>query len=281
MDANFIAKNCASVALRARELHEYLKRKNPLRILVVCPPKVHLNQLSQDLGYDESSVKISCDFPDAYQQMCATFDFDYVNLNLDMSGSLDGVHLTPENVSLVAERIWPALEGLLPRFTNISYNNLLVKGEEEEMKKETKKQEEDESTEEEDEEPEKKTKRVRSNVRKRVRFVWTERVCVCVSSVIAHSNKTTRRDRAPSVRRVSVVLEPIFKKLKSNKTSSRLIAQIDGCISSIRQFEEQREHKQAGRVAFEMRNTLLTSSPSLQADFDRRLQLHPYVRECY
>jgi lysophospholipase L1-like esterase len=109
MDAHTIASNCAQIGLLARKVHAATPRlsRHPLAIVLVAPPPVRLNALSQALGYDETSVKISLDFAEAYRQVCAehAFEFCYVP-DVDMAESVDGVHITPKATQLVAEAVW-------------------------------------------------------------------------------------------------------------------------------------------------------------------------------
>ncbi|GBG25520.1 Hypothetical Protein FCC1311_017392 [Hondaea fermentalgiana] len=106
LDARQIAKSCARVPLAAREIHA----KNPffrsgLRIIVVCPPQVNLNALARELGYDDSSAHIAQDFSRAYKQMCEEHDFLYAEAPVDMSSSIDGIHVTEEANELYADAV--------------------------------------------------------------------------------------------------------------------------------------------------------------------------------
>lgn len=100
----------------ARKLHNetpHLKG-NPFDIIFVCPPPVRLNPLAQQLGYDDSSMKISLDFPEAYEEMCRVNNFLFVPApDIDMAKSIDGVHVTPEGTRQIAETVWSVLRPVL------------------------------------------------------------------------------------------------------------------------------------------------------------------------
>mmetsp|Transcript_19839 Transcript_19839/g.32602 ORF Transcript_19839/g.32602 Transcript_19839/m.32602 type:complete len:597 (-) Transcript_19839:781-2571(-) len=114
IDASDIAANCAKIALKAREIHE----KSPfhsgkLNILVVAPPLVKLNPLSRELGYDDTSVRISTDFVSAYEDMCKEHGFLFAKPEINMAGSVDGIHITEEANVSVAESVWAVMRNAL------------------------------------------------------------------------------------------------------------------------------------------------------------------------
>ncbi|CAK9056019.1 SGNH_hydro domain-containing protein, partial [Durusdinium trenchii] len=114
LDARLVAQNCAKIGLKARELHE----SNPfqsgkLNIVLVVPPLVNLNELAKQLGYDESSAHIAQDFERAYTEECALHDFLCAKPSIDMSASVDGIHITESaNISL-AEAVWGVIRPVL------------------------------------------------------------------------------------------------------------------------------------------------------------------------
>ena len=62
--ASFIAQNCVAIALEARAYFPNL------RIVLVVPPAVVLTEGARKLGYDVTSVKISHQFPEAFEAAC-------------------------------------------------------------------------------------------------------------------------------------------------------------------------------------------------------------------
>jgi lysophospholipase L1-like esterase len=116
VDASTIASNVARIGHLARKLHQESPHLSgyPFDVIFVSPPQVRLNPLAQQLGYDDSSMKISLDFPQAFEEMCRVNNFLYVPPpNIDMSKSVDGVHLTPEGTRQLAEAVWGVLYPLL------------------------------------------------------------------------------------------------------------------------------------------------------------------------
>jgi len=125
MDAQAIANACAKIGLLARKAHDETPRLkgNPLTILFVAPPVVRLNQLSRELGYDETSVKISQEFPSAFRKMCKEHGFEFVHVKgLDMDQSVDGVHVTEEASRQIAEAVWESLQRILENRPSIAKN---------------------------------------------------------------------------------------------------------------------------------------------------------------
>lgn len=116
LDARDVAENVARIGLLARSLHENSVRlkRHELDVVLVCPPHVKLNALSTDLGYDETSVKLSHDFPHAFAHVCEQHGFHLVVPPVDMAPSVDGVHVTPEGTKAIAEAVWAKLNALLP-----------------------------------------------------------------------------------------------------------------------------------------------------------------------
>ncbi len=94
-----------------------------LDIIVVAPPVVVLNQISQKMGYDETSVRISIEFPDAYKSICNKYGYHVVTPEIDMSTSMDGVHITEESGQVIADAVWKVLEKLLIK-SNMKQNKI-------------------------------------------------------------------------------------------------------------------------------------------------------------
>lgn len=97
MDANVVAQNCASIALKAIDIHKhsgFFPKDSELKIVIVAPPCVKLCGLSETLGYDETSYKIAQGFNEAYRTMCETHGFKFVPSYVDASKSMDGIHFT-------------------------------------------------------------------------------------------------------------------------------------------------------------------------------------------
>lgn len=122
LDANAIANACAKIGLQARQAHNSMTRlkEHPFTVVCVSPPVVRLNQHSRELGYDETSVKISQEFPQAYRKMCKDNGFEFVHVkDIDMEESVDGVHVTLEGSKEIAEAVWETLTRVLEKRTPI------------------------------------------------------------------------------------------------------------------------------------------------------------------
>jgi len=107
LDASIVTKNCASIGLKARELHE----KSPfmqgaLKIALIVPPEIVLNRLSTELGYDSSSARISQDFREAFKKVCMDHHFYFVEAEIDMENSMDGIHITEAANRSVARAVY-------------------------------------------------------------------------------------------------------------------------------------------------------------------------------
>ena len=113
--ASVIAENCALIAEKAREMYDGHSHEGRLKILVVVPPQVRITPLSLEMGYDEVSVRISKGFPKAYREMCRKHDLLYALPEIDISQSVDGVHVTEEHNEAIADAVWSVLEMELPR----------------------------------------------------------------------------------------------------------------------------------------------------------------------
>lgn len=114
IDASEIAKNCAKVALRAREAHKGSPfAADELNIMLVAPPKVCLNELSKQLGYDESSVTIAADLSRAYEEVCTANGFLFAQAEIDMAKSVDGIHITEDANNAIAEGVWKVMADVL------------------------------------------------------------------------------------------------------------------------------------------------------------------------
>ena len=110
-----IAENCARIAEKAREMYRGHSHEGRLKILAVCPPEVRITPLSLEMGYDEVSVRISKGFPKAYREMCRKHDLFFALPEIDISKSVDGVHVTEEHNEAIADAVWAVLEMELPR----------------------------------------------------------------------------------------------------------------------------------------------------------------------
>ena len=113
--ASVIAENCASLAEKAREMYDGHSHEGRLKILVVVPPEVRITPLSIEMGYDEVSVRISKSFHKAYREMCRKHDLICVFPEIDMTKSVDGVHVTEEANKIISDAVWETLEMELPR----------------------------------------------------------------------------------------------------------------------------------------------------------------------
>jgi len=109
-DASTIAKNFSKIIAKAREIQSTSPFcKGELNILVIPPPVVRHNQLMMELGYDQTSVTISKDFANAYQKVCLENNVDCVHVEIDMTSSIDGIHITEEANSKIAQAVWTAM----------------------------------------------------------------------------------------------------------------------------------------------------------------------------
>lgn len=58
--------------------------------------------VSKSLGFDETSVGISEEFPAAFKAVCEEHKFIMAHRNLSMKHSVDGIHLTPKSTAKLA-----------------------------------------------------------------------------------------------------------------------------------------------------------------------------------
>ena len=114
LDARMIALNCSKIALQARSIHAAMGRKpDDLQIMLVAPPTVRLGDLARLMGYDDISARVSSDFAAAYRIVCRQHGFLFAHADVDMSGSVDGIHVTQQGVRQIAKAVWRALKPAL------------------------------------------------------------------------------------------------------------------------------------------------------------------------
>ena len=121
--ARSIAENCTRIIDKAYELWEGHCHEGTLRVVLLSPPEVRLTPLSIDMGYDAQSVAISKGFHEAFARVCADYRpcggkgpqivFAAAGERVDMSKSVDGVHVTKEANVSIAETVWAAMEPVL------------------------------------------------------------------------------------------------------------------------------------------------------------------------
>jgi len=112
--ARQITTSVANLAERAKFLNKTtLSQPAELGIIVITPPEVKLNEVSRELGYDEHSVKTSQELGRAFEAMCTARGYHFVNPNVDMTHSADGVHVTQSGNVAIAEAVWAKMRPLL------------------------------------------------------------------------------------------------------------------------------------------------------------------------
>ena len=112
-EAQAIAESCAKIGEKAKELYSGFCHDDhtSLKVMVITPPCLMLNEKSEAMGYDEQSELISQHFPQAFHEMCATHGF--INIGKtppNMDESMDGVHFTRAAQSELAESVWKDIE---------------------------------------------------------------------------------------------------------------------------------------------------------------------------
>ena len=113
-EARVIAENCAKIGEKARLLHTGFCHEGELKIVVLTPPELVLNDESEQMGYDKFSAEISLEFPAAFQDMCGAHGFICVDAEPpSMKRSVDGVHFTEESQAQLAEHVWVVLKKAL------------------------------------------------------------------------------------------------------------------------------------------------------------------------
>ena len=114
-EARAIAENCALIGEKARLLYSGFchdaECNTPLKIVVLTPPHLVLNDISEEMGYDELSEEISHAFPVAFAEMCQEHGFVNVSKKPpSMKESQDGVHFTESAQAKLATMVWKDLE---------------------------------------------------------------------------------------------------------------------------------------------------------------------------
>ncbi len=119
--AQEIARNVAQIGVTAQEIHRARhdakqaqktrgaknKEYNELKVILVSPPLVVANMLSEEMGYDVQSVLISKEFSKCYAQVCKKHKFVHVACpaEVDMDRSVDGVHITEDANQHIAQAV--------------------------------------------------------------------------------------------------------------------------------------------------------------------------------
>ena len=113
-EARVIAENCAKIGEKARLMHMGFCHAGELRVVVLTPPELVLNDESEQMGYDAFSAEISLEFPAAFQEMCLAHGFTCVDAKPpSMKCSVDGVHFTEASQAQLAEDVWVVLKKAL------------------------------------------------------------------------------------------------------------------------------------------------------------------------
>lgn len=117
MTADRVAENCATIAFKARQMFEGHCHEGKLNILFVVPPPIRLTPVSRSLGFDETSARISDEFPVAFKKVCERHGFLMAHRRFSMKHSVDGIHLTAKASAKLADTIWEVMTPSLPRET--------------------------------------------------------------------------------------------------------------------------------------------------------------------
>ena len=117
MTAARVAENCATIGFKARQLFQGHCHEGKLNILFVVPPQIRLTAVSRALGFDETSVKVSMEFPSAFKKVCERHGFLMAHRKFSMKHSVDGIHLTAKASAKLADTIWEVMTPSLPRET--------------------------------------------------------------------------------------------------------------------------------------------------------------------
>lgn len=113
-EARVIAENCAKIGEKARLMHTGFCHTGELKIVVLTPPELVLNDESEQMGYDAFSSEISLEFPAAFQEMCLAHGFTCVEAKPpSMKCSVDGVHFTEASQAQLAADVWIVLKKAL------------------------------------------------------------------------------------------------------------------------------------------------------------------------
>jgi len=115
-EARAIAESCARIGEKARVLHSGFCHNNDqeLKIIVVTPPHLVLNDTSEEMGYDKLSEDISREFSQAFEEMCRDHGFIHVAKTPPaMDGSSDGVHFTKQAQIELSQMVWKDLESII------------------------------------------------------------------------------------------------------------------------------------------------------------------------